>query len=320
MAFLRHIKQIPVLAAALLCCSCVSGQHLSEGSGFFFDTHCTWQIAGENPTAVLDEISGAMESLDVAFDLCYDMPPASLPDEDCYGRCMDLTVQLTERYGTGVSMTCGALTDLWGISDGTYHIPDDDEIAAALETVTHDGTVADGTRYDFGAAAKGYACDEAFRILQNSGAEYGVISLSSSTLLYGKKPDGSLFRAGITDPDGEGYLGIIETEAAFVSTSGGYERYFEADGQRFCHILDLTTGRPAETDLASVTVIVPAENENGGILSDFLSTLICIRGTAEMEEWMAHEEFFVVAADSAGRIYTDFAGFIPDESSGWKLN
>ena len=215
-------------------------------------------------------------------------------------------------------MTCGSLTSLWGISDGNYHVPDENEIAAALASVTDDGTILDGTWLDFGAAAKGYACDEARRILDTAGTEYAVISFSSSTLLYGQKPDGK-FRAGITHPDGDGYLGIIQSEAAFISTSGGYERYFEADGQRFTHILDLETGRPAETDLVSVTVIVPASLENGGILSDWLSTLIYIEGTAELDKWMAYSEFSVIAADESGKIYTDFDGFTPDSGSGYCL-
>jgi len=323
MAYLHHLKWIPVLTAVLFCCGC-TGSFTAEknltGSGFLFDTHCTWQIYGNNSSDTLREITDSMEGMNASFDLCYDLPPEELPDEECYEQCVDLTVQLTERYGRGVSMTAGTLTGLWGISQGAVRIPGEDEIASALGTVTHDGTIADGTRYDFGAAAKGYACDEAYRILSGSDTGYAVISLSSSTLLYGRKPDGALFRAGITHPEGEGYLGIIETEAAFVSTSGGYERYFEADGRRYCHILDLSTGYPAETDLASVTVIVPAETENGGILSDFLSTLICLRGADEIETWLAYDEFFVVAADSQGRIYTDFDGFIPDPESGWKMN
>lgn len=69
-----------------------------------------------------------------------------------------------------------------------------------------------------------------------------------------------------------------------------------------------------------MTVIVPADTENGGILSDFLSTLIYIRGTAEIDKWLAYEEFYLVAADSDGRIYTDFDGFTPDQDGGWTMN
>ena len=184
MANLRHIKWIPVLAVLLLFPGCSSGGNNEVGSGFLFDTHCTWQIAGGTPE-LTEEISDAMESLNAAFDLCYDLSPDSLPDDGCYTRCAELTVEMTEIYGRGVSVTCGALTELWGISNGTGHIPEEDGIASALKTVTHDGTLTDGTRYDFGAAAKGYACDEAYRILRNGGADSGVVSLSSSTLLYG---------------------------------------------------------------------------------------------------------------------------------------
>lgn len=299
-------------AVLLLLSSCAPGNSPAEASEFVFDTYASYKVCGADAAHTLDLLSQRMNELNGIFDLCYDVPADQLPENAVYTDCLELGRSFTEQYGPGVSMTCGSLTSLWGISDGKYHIPDENEIAAALAEVT------DGTWLDFGAAAKGYACDEARRILDTTGTQYAVISFSSSTLLYGQKPDG-LFRAGITHPDGNGYLGIIESEAAFISTSGGYERYFEADGQRFTHILDLETGRPAETDLVSVTVIVPASAENGGILSDWLSTLIYMEGTEELDKWMEYSEFSVIAADESGKIYTDFDGFTPDSGSGYFL-
>lgn len=309
-------KITAVLTAALLLSSCGAGNVSAESSRFVFDTYASFKISGSGSAEILENLTEHLQTVSDTFDLCYDLPAAELPDSGIYDHCLSQSLVLTETYGRGVSMTCGALTSLWGISDGDYHIPDEDEIRSALRTVSDDGTLADGTWLDFGAAAKGYACDEAYAMLTGTETEYAVISLGSSTLLYGQKPDGK-FRAGITHPDGDGYLGIIETDAAFVSTSGGYERYFEADGQRFSHILDLETGRPAETDLVSVTVIVPASAENGGFLSDWLSTMIYIGGTAELDRWLAYEEFSVVAADETGSIRTDFDGFIPDGNSGF---
>ncbi len=309
--------------ATLTLSSCGISKWTSEGSDFVFDTYASYSLHGSggcNITA--SEISDSLKQLSEAFQLCYDTPAAELPENSDISDCYDKVCALNEKYGGGINVTCGALTRLWGISTDTPHVPADEEITAALDTVANGYTdeFAEGTYLDFGAVAKGYACDNEYAHIERNGGidiDYAVLSMGSSTLLYGDKKDGK-FRAGITNPDkAEGYLGIIETDAAFISTSGGYERYFEADGKRYSHILDMETGRPVETDLVSVTVIVPADTENGGIMSDFLSTLIYIQGTEQLDKWLAYEEFEVVAADENGVVYTDCDGFTLDGGSGY---
>ena len=60
-----------------------------------------------------------------------------------------------------------------------------------------------------------------------------------------------------------------------LATSGDYERYFELDGRRYCHILDPRTGAPA-TAAASVTVIAPT-----AMLADAVATAAFVLGPTE---------------------------------------
>ena len=89
----------------------------------------------------------------------------------------------------------------------------------------------------------------------------------------------------------------FESGEAFVSTSGGYERFFEAGGKRYIHILDLKTGRPSESDLASVTVIC-----DSGIKSDFLSTAIFIGGKEGLTKYLDDSSIQIIAVDNDGEI------------------
>lgn len=317
---IRHLTEIFITAAAVLAFASCAPEKKVSAQSFVFDTYAQFTVSGIGAKEALKDISESFEDMNGAFELCYGTDALSLPENEIYKSCLEKANVLSERYGNGVNVTCGALTELWGISTPEPKVPVDNDIQTALNTIVY-GTenLLPGTRLDFGSVAKGYACDEAYSILQDTNTDYAVINLSSTTLMYGEKPGGEKFRAGITDPlTGKGYMGIIETDAAFISTSGGYERYFEADGIRYCHILDIKTGRPVETDLSSVTVIVPAETPDGGIMSDFLSTLIFTEGTENIGKWLAYEEFEVVAADVNGKIYTDCGGFIPDEGSGYK--
>ena len=263
--------------------------------------------------------------MSAGFELCYDMTAAELPQNRLYSDCLSKTHELNRRYGNGINVFCGKLTKLWGISAESPKVPADEEIAAVLAELPDALTenIPPNAMLDFGSVSKGYACDKVFEALEKEDTkdiDYGIISLSSTTLMYGKKPGGKPFRTGLTNPlTGEGYAGIIETEAAFISTSGGYERYFSPEGtdDKYCHIMDMTTGRPVETDLASATVIVPADVPNGGILSDFLATMIFSEGTENIDKWLACEDFRVTAVSADGGVYSNCEGLELNESGGF---
>lgn len=216
------------------------------------------------------------------------------------------TILLEDRFGTGVQLSSGALSRLWGITSEHPRVPTDADRLAALETLGDDRirldrsgiTLPADMHLDLGAVAKGYALDQTAQQWQDAGIAWGILSLRSSVLLYGSKPGGEDFTVQIQDPNGTGILGTVTTPACFLSTSGGYERFFEADGVRYCHILDLTTGRPTETDLTSVTVFT-----DNGLKSDFLSTLLFLEGSEHLEPHLHAADYQVLAVDAAGKIY-----------------
>lgn len=319
-------KIIPAVISAALLCSCSdnvpdrTADNEASSQSFIFDTYAQFTVHGGEAKNTLAEIETVFGDMSGAFDLCYDMAANELPENSLYGDCLSRTQELNRLYGSGINVFCGALTELWGISADSPRVPSDSEINGVLDSIpdVFSETVSDEVKLDFGAVSKGYACDRAFELLKETDSEYAVISLSSSTLMYGAKPDGKPFRTGLTNPlTGEGHAGIIETDSAFISTSGGYERYFvpeNGSGEKYCHIMDITTGRPAETDIASATVIVPSDTPNGGIMSDFLATMIFTEGSESLDKWLACEEFRVVVITTGGRVFSNCEGLTLDES------
>ena len=177
---------------------------------------------------------------------------------------------------------------LWGFPNQEYRVPAEAEIENALPLVDSsrlrlDGGVLymePGQAMDFGGVGKGYAAARVMEIFREHGISSGMVSLGGNIQVLGKKPDKSLWRVGVRDPEGADYFAVLTLEDQAAVTSGGYERYFEAEGETYIHILDPRTGRPAESDLLSVTVV-----SEDGARADALSTALFLMGLEDAADF-----------------------------------
>ena len=228
------------------------------------------------------------------------------------------------RQSTGglFDVTVYPLMQLWGFPAGDYRVPTQEEISRTLSLVDAaqiqiEGaqvTLGEGQQVDLGGIAKGYASDRVMELYREYGVTSGMVSLGGNIETLGTKPDGTDWKIGIRNPEitaasdigsgTEDVLLALEVENRAVITSGGYERYFEENGETYIHILDPRTGYPADSGLLSVTVV----SENG-MLADALSTSLYIMGEADAAEyWRIHgndegNSFELVLVDTSGKVY-----------------
>lgn len=122
---------------------------------------------------------------------------------------------------------------------------------------------------DVGSIGKGYAVKKLAAYAREIGLEHALISVGGNVCAVGSRADGTPWRVGIENPtlDSEKpYLAAVGLSAGCLVTSGDYQRYYEVDGERYCHIIDPKTNMPPQY-FASVSV----QAEDSGV-ADALST------------------------------------------------
>jgi len=155
-----------------------------------------------------------------------------------------------------------------------------------------------GMRLDMGGVAKGFAADEAYKVLRKFGIKKGLIDTGSSTLTFNPENTSRKWRIGIRHPRQDSILSVFEVSNRNVSTSGDYQQYFIKSGRRYHHIIDPQTGRPAK-GLISVTIVT----ERTAAESDILSTAVFALGPeAGFKLVKSLKDTEAVLIDSRGRV------------------
>ncbi len=227
---------------------------------------------------------------------------------------------LEEKSSGMFDLTVGPLSTLWNFDGEQAKKPTQSEIDRAKQAVDYTGlsvsgntvTVRQGQQIDLGSVGKGLACDMVKQYLVSAGVRGGVVSVGGSICAFGKKNDrGDAWTVAVKHPRKENkFLGYVKLSEGFVSTSGDYEKFFEEDGKRYCHLLDATTGYPAESGLCSVTVVC-----KNGMLSDALSTVCFLLGRDKSEPILRDYDAAAVFVTTGGdvSVFGD-VDFTPDES------
>jgi len=249
--------------------------------------------------------ANSADSVIAAINKSAGIAPVAAPDDLRY--VISRALHYAALSGGAFDPTVGPVVKLWNIGMEGERVPGAEEIQKALTLVDYRDVVVDetagtvflrrpGMLIDLGAIAKGYAADEAERLLIKNRVKGAVIDLGGNVKVTGRKPDGSKWRIGIQNPFDErgDRLGIATLEGGYtVVTSGVYERYFTGDdGEHYHHILSTRTGYPVKNGLVSVTIICKASVDADG-LSTSIFALGLHDGMAVVESLTGVEAVFI---------------------------
>lgn len=305
-----------LLSAAFLLtgCSGAPAQEPETATFFAMDTAMDFTVYGD--AALLDEAETLIGSLEEQVSVTDEHSDIYAIDHTGSGslsgnaaELMAQALELCRRTGGALDISVYPIVRAWGFTTGSYQVPDEETIQSLLPLVDYTQiqydaatgvvTLPEGMEIDLGSVAKGYAGQLAAQMLREHGVQSALLNLGGNVQTVGAKPDGSPWQIGIKDPQGEDAMMVLSVEDQAVVTSGGYERYFEQDGQTYWHIMDPSTGHPADSGLISVTIV-----GKQGIICDGLSTSLFVMGLEKAADlWAQSCDFEAVFVTASGEVY-----------------
>jgi thiamine biosynthesis lipoprotein len=193
---------------------------------------------------------------------------AGVPVSDDLWQVLSRAQALSRQTGGAFDVTVGPLTKLWRRARRRGELPPQDRLEQARAAVGYALIELDpprravrlrqpDMRLDFGGIAKGYAADEALKVLGELGLKQALINASGDIAAGDPPPDRQGWKIGVAplEPGGPPSRFLTLTNAA-IATSGDAFQYVELDGQRYSHIVDPRTGVGLAIR-SSVTVIAP---------------------------------------------------------------
>lgn len=247
------------------------------------------------PDSVVTAINGAAGGEAVAVD-------------DETASLLHYAGQLHAISGGLFDITTGVLRKAWDFKQARLPAPDQLDTLLALtgwplverQRIAGVNTVRlpkAGMELDFGGFGKEYAADRAASKLLEQGVRHGYVNLGGDFHVLGPQLDGTPWRIAIQHPrDDEATIAAIDVTSGALCTSGDYERYFDHEGRRYCHILDPRTGWPV-TAWRSVSVLAPLTAAAGAC-----ATIAMLKG-GDAVAFLASMDVAYLAVDAAGEVH-----------------
>ena len=302
------VIRLTLLSLVLLLGACGKDPFYQE-QAYVFGTQVDISIYGEDEVKARQAVASVMHEFQRLHDLLHAWKPSELSALNAavaQGKSKEVSAEVAQMLQDAAKMSAqsgglfnpaiGGLIQTWGFQADDFKavLPDEKKVAALLKAnpqmsdlifspsnPERENSVTISSRnptvkIDLGGYAKGYALDRAADILKQQGIHNALINIGGNVLALGKH-GARAWRVGIQHPRKPGPLATMELlDGEAIGTSGDYQRYFELNGKRYCHLIDPRNGYPAQ-GVQAVTILT--QGEHAGLLSDGPSKPIFIAGT-----------------------------------------
>ena len=200
-------------------------------------------------------------------------------------RVLERSQQVARETGGAFDITCGPVVSLWRKARRERKLPETEKLDEARRAVGYDKLRLNARahtaellvpymRLDLGAIAKGYAVDEAMKVLRSRGIRSALVSGGGDLAVSDAPPGTSGWRIELAplDVTNAPVTEFVTLKNAALATSGDVFQHVEIDGTRYSHIVDPRTGIGL-TDHSLVVVIA-----KDCMTADALSTSVSVLG------------------------------------------
>jgi len=296
----RRLLLIAVAGLALLVAAC-GKPAVQSREAFVFGTRVEILVAEADATRANDAAAAVLREFDRLHRTYHAWQPSELTrlnDDIAAGKPHAVSDELAGFIADAQRIAAagdhlfdpgiGRLIALWGFQSDEFRplLPDAAALAAWRQAAPSIAdlrvdklTVSSAKRevaLDFGGYLKGVALDRAASLLRERGIGNALINIGGNVMALGTK-FGEPWRIGIQHPRRAGTLATLTlADGEAIGTSGDYQRFFELDGRRYCHLLDPHSAAPVAHTQALTVLAAPGPQ--AGMLSDAASKPLFIAG------------------------------------------
>jgi thiamine biosynthesis lipoprotein len=208
-------------------------------------------------------------------------------------RVLTRAKEVSDRSNGAFDVTVGPLIQLWRPVRRSGILPDPVDIRRArllvgwrnmnLDWVTKNVHLTrQGMRLDLGGIGKGFAGDEAQRVLKKHGITRAMVEMGGDIVVSGPPPGTKGWTIRV--PNASTTQGPMDIQFANcgVSSSGDTEQFVVINGVQYSHVVDPRTGMPL-TNRVQATVVA-----KDGLTSDPLSTALTVIAPSDRDRFLKH--------------------------------
>jgi len=217
---------------------------------------------------------------------------------------LQLSVQYGQKTHGAFDITMGPLIALWKTTRKTKVLPTTEQIQLARKnTGSHNiqfpsrnivSIQGDSMQLDLGGIGKGYAADEAIKLLQQNGISSAMVDMGGDITVSDPPADKDYWVVGFGyyNKEGKEIVQRIKLKNRAIATSGDLYQYVWVDGKRYSHIIDPKSGMALSNNI-QVTTIAP-----NGSMADAYASAFSVGGQEKaglIKNGNTAVEFFMVS-------------------------